>query len=270
MSERFCLKWNDFQSVVSQSFSVLSQEEDFYDVTLVSDDQTKIPAHKLVLSASSHFFKSILKRNSHSHPLLYLSGVDSKSLGFVMDYIYQGEVQMYQHDLDNFLEIAQKLKVEGLLSTEQPKPRETKEYREKSNSDFTKEDIVQVSPGYYSVLETASDLEKKIPRTVRAAPGENLVFVDDMSEVGTKIEELIERREGMHYCRLCDYSSWKISHIKEHVEVHIEGLAYSCQFCDNTFRSRNILRKHLFASHRGAKPWERSNKSEIFSGARCL
>ena len=119
MSERFCLKWNDFQSVVSQSFSVLRREEDFYDVTLVSDDQTQIPAHKLVLSASSHFFKSILKRNSHSHPLLYLSGVDSKSLGFVLDYIYQGEVQIYQHELDNFLETAEKLEIEGLLTNEE-------------------------------------------------------------------------------------------------------------------------------------------------------
>ena len=119
MSERYCLRWNDFQSVVSQSFSVLRREEEFYDVTLVSDDQTQIPAHKLVLSASSKFFKSILKRNSHSHPLLYLSGVDSKSLGFVLDYIYQGEVQIYQHELDNFLEIAQKLEIEGLLGNEE-------------------------------------------------------------------------------------------------------------------------------------------------------
>ena len=141
MSERFCLKWNDFQSVVSQSFSVLRREEEFYDVTLVSDDQTQIPAHKLVLSASSHFFKSILKRNSHSHPLLYLSGVDSKSLGFVLDYIYQGEVQIYQHDLDNFLEIAQKLKIEGLLSNEDPETKEFKDYREKS---FIEKDEISI------------------------------------------------------------------------------------------------------------------------------
>ena len=51
MSEKFSLKWNDFQSVVSQSFSVLREESDFYDVTLVSDDHTQISAHKLVLSA---------------------------------------------------------------------------------------------------------------------------------------------------------------------------------------------------------------------------
>merc|ERR1712115_209208 len=116
MSEKFSLKWNDFQSSLSQSFSVLREESDFYDVTLVSDDLTQISAHKLVLSASSQLFKSILKKNPHSHPLLYLSGVDSSSLGFVMDYIYQGEVQIYQNELDNFLEVAEKLKIQGLPS----------------------------------------------------------------------------------------------------------------------------------------------------------
>ena len=129
MSEKFCLKWNDFQSVVSQSFSVLRQEADFYDVTLVSDDHTQISAHKLVLSASSDFFKSILKKNPHSHPLLYLSGVDSTSLGFVLDYIYRGEVQIYQNQLDNFLDVAQKLKIEGLLSTEDPLDSEVSRYK---------------------------------------------------------------------------------------------------------------------------------------------
>ena len=117
MSERFSLKWSDFQSVVSQSFSVLRQEADFYDVTLVIDDHTQISAHKLVLSASSDLFKSILRKNHLSHPLLYLSGVDSTSLGFVLDYIYQGEVEIYQNELDNFLEVAQKMKIDGLLST---------------------------------------------------------------------------------------------------------------------------------------------------------
>ena len=32
-----------------------------------------------------------------------------------MDYIYNGEVQLYQEKLDNFLSIAQRLKLEGLI-----------------------------------------------------------------------------------------------------------------------------------------------------------
>ena len=116
MSEKFSLKWNDFESTVSNSFGLLRQEKDFFDVTLVSDDERQIPAHKLVLSACSDFFKSILRNNSHSHPLLYLSGIHSTNLSLILDYIYQGEVQIYQEHLDSFLEVAQKLKIEGLIN----------------------------------------------------------------------------------------------------------------------------------------------------------
>ena len=52
-----------------------------------------------------------------TNPLLYLDNVDGEELNVVLDYIYKGEVQIYQENLDNFLNIATKLKLEGLLST---------------------------------------------------------------------------------------------------------------------------------------------------------
>ena len=61
MSEKFCLKWNDFHTNVSKSFSIFRNEDYLHDVTLVSDDHKKVSAHKLVLSASSEYFKDIFK-----------------------------------------------------------------------------------------------------------------------------------------------------------------------------------------------------------------
>ena len=71
--EKFCLKWNDFQTTVSQSFGLFRREEDFFDVTLVSDDEVQMSAHKLVLSVCSTFFRSILRKNVHSNPLSWRS-----------------------------------------------------------------------------------------------------------------------------------------------------------------------------------------------------
>ena len=115
-SEKFSLKWNDFQQTVSSSFKVLRSEQDFFDVTLVSDDEVHMSSHKLVLSACSDFFKSILKKTSNPHPLIYLSGISSKNLSFVIDYIYQGEVEIHQEQLNDFMNVAQKLKIAGLNS----------------------------------------------------------------------------------------------------------------------------------------------------------
>ena len=38
-SEIFSVSWNDFQSKLSSSFKILRNEEDFFNVTLVSDDE---------------------------------------------------------------------------------------------------------------------------------------------------------------------------------------------------------------------------------------
>merc|ERR1712243_59231 len=95
MTEKFCLKWNDFQTNVTKSFSKLRNEDDFFDVTLVSDDKQQVSAHKLVLSSCSDYFKSILRQNKHSHPLLCLEGISSSELNNVLDYIYNGEIQIF-------------------------------------------------------------------------------------------------------------------------------------------------------------------------------
>ena len=223
--------------MVSQSFSVLRQEADFYDVTLVSDDHTQISAHKLVLSASSDFFKSILKKNPHSHPMLYLSGVDSTSLGFVLDYIYQGEVQIYQNELDNFLEVAQKLKIEGLLSTEEPETKHEPHFADQKVESFPSE------PDY-------TEMEVVKTNKIRSGDNEKVVALTDMAEVDEKIQQLMEKRDGTFHCKACYYSTKWNTNIKEHVEKHIDGLSYPCQFCDKTFRSRNSLRVHKHNFHK--------------------
>ena len=114
MAEKLFLKWKDFDSKISSSFEVLRREKDFFDVTLVGEDEFQIEAHKVVLSACSPFFKNILKKNAHQHPLIYLNGLKSKDLKNILDYFYNGKVQMQEGDLNDFLSMAYKLKVSGI------------------------------------------------------------------------------------------------------------------------------------------------------------
>ncbi len=53
--------------------------------------------------------------------MIYLNGVDYKVLNHILDYIYEGEVQLYQKDLNNFLEVAEKLKINGLIEGQEVK-----------------------------------------------------------------------------------------------------------------------------------------------------
>ena len=59
MTEKFCLKWNNFQSNVTLAFSQLRTITHYQDVTLVSDDYKNVSAHRIILSACSDFFNEI-------------------------------------------------------------------------------------------------------------------------------------------------------------------------------------------------------------------
>ena len=73
-----------------------------------------IQVHKVILSACSNFFKSLLRRNPHNHPLLYLKGVKYSDLLCVLNFMYHGEVNVAQEDLNSFLAVAEDLQVKGL------------------------------------------------------------------------------------------------------------------------------------------------------------
>merc|ERR1719154_22026 len=112
-SEKFCLRWNDFENNISQAFKELRDDKDFFDVTLACDDE-QIQAHKVILSACSPFFRTVLKRNKHEHPLLHLKGVKYIDLVAVLNFMYHGEVNVAQEELNSFLAVAEDLKVKGL------------------------------------------------------------------------------------------------------------------------------------------------------------
>jgi len=115
-SEKFCLRWNDFESSISGSLRDLREEKDFFDVTLSCGDE-QLQAHKVILSACSPFFRNILRRNKHEHPLLYLKGMRYADLVSVLNFMYQGEVNVAQEDLNSFLAVAEDLKVKGLTQS---------------------------------------------------------------------------------------------------------------------------------------------------------
>ena len=71
-------------------------------------------AHKVVLASSSLFFKKMLKKSEHPHPLTYLRGFQSKDFASIIDFIYFGEANVYQEDLNSFLAIAEDIKLKGL------------------------------------------------------------------------------------------------------------------------------------------------------------
>ena len=151
-SEKFCLRWNDFETNISNAFRELREEKDFFDVTLACDD-SQIQAHKVILSACSSFFRNVLRRNPHPNPLLYLKGVKYKELLSVLNFMYMGEVNIAQEELNSFLSVAEDLKVKGLTQGNQgqSKPK-------------VKPDIERAKPEHKIPRENVYDPPPKRPR----------------------------------------------------------------------------------------------------------
>ena len=115
MSQKLRLKWDDFQENLNIAFGSLREDNEFADVTLASEDGQQMDAHKVILAASSPFFQNLLKMNKHPHPLIYMRGVKSENLLAVVDFLYRGEANVYQENLDSFLAIAEELQLKGLM-----------------------------------------------------------------------------------------------------------------------------------------------------------
>ena len=257
MSEKFSLKWNDYQSNWNKALNELRKDTDFSDVTLISDDKIKFSAHKILLSSCSTLFKFILKGNVPTNSLLYLSGVNTNNLGLILDYIYHGEVNIYQEQLDSFLDSAQKLEIEGLLGDTKDSHTNLNEGEimnqepVKSIGKANYEDIAQVDEKNLATMNNEVSRIRRINSRAHKDAAKIDVGSLTREEIDIKMRELYERTGEGWNCLVCDHTNtgMKSSNIRQHVETHLDGLVYTCNLCSKEFRSRNILNLHKIKTH---------------------
>ena len=262
--EKFCLKTVDFQTNISKSFQRLRNQDDFCDVTLVGEDFKQVKAHKVVLSSCSEYFKNILLNNkSHPGPMLCLYGVNQEDLNNILDYIYMGQLEIYHEEIDRFLEIAQRLRLHGMdvKNHEQQELKTTlQELNETPDSHYEdgemKLEKKRTKPSINSKVKAEEpnllhdDNNKlalyKEKRSISLVSS-NFQSIDELNE---KIKDCYYRNaEGILTCRFCSRTFRQTVHIKEHVEIHIEGLVFPCNVCESIFTTRNVLRSHLKRIH---------------------
>jgi len=115
--QRFSLRWNNYQSHLVTAFESLLDEKDFVDVTLGVEGR-KLPAHKMLLSACSPYFREVLKGNPCQHPIIILRDIKFDDLFSLLQFMYNGEVNVAQDQLNSFLKSAESLKIRGLTDNE--------------------------------------------------------------------------------------------------------------------------------------------------------
>ena len=124
--EKLCLNWKNFQQNISSAFRELRSDNDFSDVTLACENGFQLSAHKVILASSSPFFMNIMKMNKNPHPFIYMRGMKSEDLVAIVDFLYFGEAELEEDNLDAFLALAEELKVTGLTTQGSAASKKTK------------------------------------------------------------------------------------------------------------------------------------------------
>ena len=271
MDETYSLQWNGFHSHVNK---FISRNQDYLkDVTIVTDDNHQIKTHKLILAASSEYFQNIFKNNASSNLMLCLEGVTKEDMNSCLDYMYNGEVEILNNDLQRFITIGCRFKLRGLVereldeanevedvdTTSDPDPGNDENCKEEKN-EIVVENSDRSTKGKEEINETV--VEKSDQSTNRKE--EINETVEEKSDQSTNLnEELWEKDsrscikklgDGTFFCITCGYVSSghvkrRLFNMKKHVETHITGLSYLCSVCELIFSSNDYYNKHKSDRH---------------------
>lgn len=115
-SQQFCLRWHNHTTSLLSSLPGLLDQSHLTDVTLSAEGRT-IKAHKIILSACSTFFAELFKNldaTPHQHPVIILPGTSFPSIVALMQFMYAGEVNVFEEQISNLLSLAETLGIKGL------------------------------------------------------------------------------------------------------------------------------------------------------------
>ena len=247
MSENICLQWNDFKDDITSAFGSLREDNDFADVILVCEDGQQVEAHKVILASSSPFFQHILRNSKHPHPLIYMRGMKSDDLLGIIDFLYFGEANIYQENLDSFLVIAEELQLKGLTERgedlklpvsvkkepDQKKKRTKTEYAlplqsmNSENDVYIVEGCVATGPNLFGNFQ---ELEKQT----------NSMMEKTSKKIG---------RQPIYVCKVCGKEEVN-SNLKKHIESKHLRKVIPCDKCEKTFNCRTSLTTHKNQKHR--------------------
>jgi len=254
-SEKFCLKWNEYESNVSATFKELRDDHDFADVTLASDEGgLQMEVHKIVLAASSPFFSTLLRKNKNEdrHPMIFLKGVKPKELKSVVDFMYNGEVNVFQEDLKEFLIMAEELQLRGLRqdgenskeqSCSESNDNEKVTYDESGNDG---DNEIIINPEDNKDIDEDMDDIAEIDESF-SENGNDRVMVEESDNIEEMIEAMMVRVGAEWTCAICGKKAGKYkNNLRKHVEiVHVDQKGKPCKFCGKAYKSRPNLYAHL-------------------------
>ena len=181
-----------------------------------------------------------------------MRGVNSDDLVAIVDFLYHGEANISQDNLESFLAIAEELQLKGLRSQEKAEEPSEGKY---------KTEFAPVDPKPEKMKRDAKNWDPEI----RSLALPNLLS-GDLKELEDQVQSMMEKGSNLvssgkdkngketfrtaFVCKVCKKEGQMVN-IRDHIEAnHLEGISLPCSFCENISRSRQASRLHMKTYHK--------------------
>jgi len=286
-NDNICLRSNGFDNIVKSCWKELQMEQDLCDITLACEDK-QIETRKFLISSFSPILRNILKLNKNPHPVIYLRRVKYKDLQNLINFMYQGEVDVAEKDVSSFLEvdntesirergpkyngedIAPSVKRERMVDIKQTtnimeNPKQTTSVignvKQTTNVIENLEqttNIIQNPELTTNVIENHSvELLAEFESSINYDGSKYLlqqqeIMSHDFNE-DTNLSTISKITNKQFVCQKCDKSFSKSSNLSTHNKAIHKGVKYPCTDCNYKATLKANLKEHVAAIHEGVK-----------------
>ena len=235
---------NTHHSSLIENFNKLYKRNLHTDVTLVTEDHIKIQAHKIVLCAGSEFFNEFLVGAScGSGTLVFLRGVTESILVSLLEFLYLGETRVKQNCFDDFMKIANDLKISEIKGKKDEQDSDTAEAH-------LLEPVIKIENATAKYNEDPNTAEPgKIPIGYSSF-GQPVFHQEEKPSISasriTKYEKYESKRIGT--CPWCG-KVMKANSLGLHIRSLHEKIKIKCDHCPFEAKRKDTLKDHLMNAH---------------------
>ena len=246
------INWEFFSDHVLKFFTSTYNDPTLADVTLVSDDNIAVSAHKFILSSSSPVFRKFFMSSPSSAPqCLFMFGLSNTVLRSILEFIYTGETMIRNEELDSFLKGAKNLELSGISIPE----------RQPANNYLDNLDnSLQASQTELDMLLPGSPTPQVNKKRAQAPLGQrgnvamsaesSPICIDDFqsnNEEGDAVEG--DEHEVLNTSHTQKQYSMSTSSQAKAMKGKVRKEPFSCGICDRVFQYRSNLKSHVVLKH---------------------
>merc|ERR1712129_535618 len=244
--EKLSLSWKEYDVWTSKTFKELKDDKSYVDVTLAAGDK-QLKAHKIILSSCSSFFRRVFQSSDHQMTFIYLKGVASHHLEAILNFIYIGEAEISSNEVEQFLEAAEVLEIQGLVKTECNEAAEKGAKSEPTDNHQYERVLPEMKP-FPSSTWWHDDTEASNSLVIDEFKTEDELYNYDTGDITVP-----NFQTGLYQCDECGYTSARKDSVKNHKLVVHQGIKFPCNKCSYQASYKSHLTRHIQSVHDGVR-----------------